>query len=124
MDVEPQVTDSDAKNDDWGNDAAVDGDTTGESSVPQRGNGPKNDCGRAGHGINAREGLIDLKDAVDHNLPLVRSVSNIADHVLHKIRDGESADRGGDHDGNACEAVGDDASEGDPVGGGDASCEA
>jgi hypothetical protein len=31
-----------AKNDDWGNDAAVDGDTTGESSVPQRGNGPKN----------------------------------------------------------------------------------
>jgi hypothetical protein len=124
MDIDPQVTDADAKNGEWGNDAAVDGDTMAESSVPQRGDGPKNNCDRGGHGINARESLIDLKDAVDHNLPLVRSVSNIADHVLHEIRDGESADRRGDHDGNASEAVGDDGGEGDPVGGGNAPCQA
>src|ERR1017187_5245776 len=67
VDVEPQVTDADAKNDEWGNDAAVDGDSAAESSVPQRGDAPKNDCDRGGHGINARESLIDLKDAVDRS---------------------------------------------------------
>jgi hypothetical protein len=48
LDVEPQVTDADANNDEWGNDAAVDGDSAAESSVPQSGDGPKNDCDRGG----------------------------------------------------------------------------
>jgi hypothetical protein len=36
VDVEPQVPDPDAKNDQWSNEAAVDGKPTSESSVAQR----------------------------------------------------------------------------------------
>ncbi len=124
MDIESQVTDADAKDDEWGYDAAVDGGTLAETSVAERGDRPENNCHRRGHRINARERLIDLKNSVDHNLPLVGGGRNIADHVLQNTRNDESADRRGDDDGDARETVGDDRSEGDPVGGGRAPREA
>ncbi|PYX30491.1 MAG: hypothetical protein DMG80_12195 [Acidobacteria bacterium] len=77
-----------------------------------------------GHRINAREGLIDLKNALDHNLPLMLGGRNIEHHVLHYSRNDESADRRGDDDRDAREAVGHDGSEGEPIGGGHASGEA
>src|SRR5579864_2473781 len=124
VNVEPQMPDSNPSNDEQRNDTAVDGDTAAESSVPQRGDRPKNDCHRGTHRINSREGLIDLENAVDHNLPLMRGGRNIPDHVLPNTRDDESADRGSDDHRHAREAEGDDCGEGDPVDGGQSPCEA
>jgi hypothetical protein len=36
MDIGPQVTNADPNNDEWRNDAAVDGCSTADSSIPQR----------------------------------------------------------------------------------------
>jgi hypothetical protein len=119
MDIYPQVADADANNDEWGNHASVDGGTAAESSIPQRGDGPKNNCHRGSHGVNAREGLINLKYAVDDNSPLRGCGGNIVDHVPHNGWDDESADRRGNEHGDARESEGDGCSEGDPVCGGD-----
>lgn len=124
MDVKPQVRHANSKNDQRRNDATVDGDSTTESSIPQGGGGPENNRERGSHGINPTEGLIDLKNAVDHDLPLVRGGRNIAGHVPHNTWDDESADRRSHEHGDAGEAEGDDCSEGNPVGRGDGSRQA
>src|SRR5579864_3183868 len=116
VDIEAQVADGDAKNDEWGNDAAVNGNTATESSVAQRGDGPKNNCHRGSDGIDAREALIDLKNAGDHDLPLACGGRNVAHHMLHDIRNDEPAYRRGDHDGDTGETVGNDCCERKSVG--------
>ncbi len=114
------MADADANNDEGGDDATVDGDSAAKSSVAQRGDRPQNNCERGGNGINASEGLIDLKNGGNHDLPVAGGGRNVADHVLQDVRDDESADRRGDYDGDARETASDDCSEGDPVGGGQA----
>ena len=83
MDIESQVTYTDAKNDECRNEAAVDGNTTAESSIPQGRGGPEDDCQRGGYGVNAGECLIDLKNPGDHDLPLMRGRRIVAEHALH-----------------------------------------
>jgi hypothetical protein len=63
--------------------------------------------------------LIDQESSGDHDLPLMRGLRSIADHVLQNVGD-ESAHLTRDHDGGKAE--GDDGSERKPVGGSEATC--
>lgn len=93
MDVEAEVTDANSNDDKRGYNAAVNGDTPPKSSIPQRGDGPKNDCERSCDRKNARKGLIDLKNSGNHDLPLMLIGNSIPQHMLQNVRDNESADR-------------------------------
>src|SRR5437763_6521723 len=72
MNVEPQVAHADRNHDERRNEPAIGGDTSAESSVAQGGGGPENNCERSSDRINSTEGLIDLKNTVNHDLPLTR----------------------------------------------------
>ena len=109
------MADHDADDDDRSNDTAIGGNPTAEASVAQHRNGPQNDRDGRSNGVDARESLIDLKNAVDDR-PLLSGGRDVEDHVPHNAGDDEFADRGGDEYGYAGEAIGNDRREGDAVG--------
>ena len=118
VDIEPQMPGDNAEYDERSNNTAVGCNPAAEASVAQCGNGPEQDSEGSSHRVNARESLIDLKDSIDDDLPLLGVRGSIADHMAHNVGDDESADGRGDKQGYACEPVGDDSSEDDPIGSG------
>ena len=115
VDIQTHAADHDADDDERSNDTAIGGNPTAEASVAQRRNGPQNDREGRSNGVDARESLIDLKNAVDDDPPLLSGGRDVEDHVAHNAGDDESADRGGDESGYAGEAIGNDRREGDAV---------
>jgi hypothetical protein len=108
MQVQPKVSDTNAADDDCRNNAAVDEDTTAQPAIPQRGEAPENNGYRSCDRIDLREGLIDLENALDHDLPLMSGSKVVANHVLHHVGDDESAYSRGDEYGDACKTLGND----------------
>jgi len=98
MNVQPEMPDADPNNDQRGNDAAVDRQTTAQAPIPEYRDRPEDHREGRSYRINLCEGLIDLENPIDYDLPRMGIGSSVLSHMLEDRWDNESADcRGHEH---------------------------